>query len=402
MDETQTLYRNLRALPPTAWILFGGTFLNKFGTFVVPFLALYLTSRGFTFAQAGIAIGAYGVGNVFATIIGGHLADHIGRRKTIILSMFSGAATMMMLSQAASYPSILAASALCGLAGEFYRPASSALLADLVPAANRVTAYSAYRMAINAGFAFGPATAGFLAGRGYFWLFAGDAATSALFGLVAIFALPEVPHPPENRGSWLEASRTLLADRRLLRVLLAALGIALVFFQMNCTFGLAVTGAGLSLREYGLLLSMNGAMVVLIELPLTTITTRHPPLSVIALGYLVIGIGFALTAFASTLAAFAACIAIFTFGEMAAMPVTSAYVAGLSPRHMRGRYMGAYGLTWTVAQVVGPGLGMALFSRSAPVYWAACGAIGIASAALAARASAISAAPEAAPSAAGK
>ena len=43
----------LRALPRPAWILFLGTFLNKFGTFVLPFLTLYLTQRGFTLSDAG-------------------------------------------------------------------------------------------------------------------------------------------------------------------------------------------------------------------------------------------------------------------------------------------------------------------------------------------------------------
>ena len=48
--------------------------------------------------------------------------------------MFSGAIAMMLLSQAHTLPSILALAALAGLTGEMYRPASSALLADLVPA----------------------------------------------------------------------------------------------------------------------------------------------------------------------------------------------------------------------------------------------------------------------------
>lgn len=80
------LWSNLRALPRPAWILFLGTFLNKFGAFVVPFLALYLTRRGHSPAQTGLAIGAYGVGNLAASLLGGHLADKIGRRKTVVLS----------------------------------------------------------------------------------------------------------------------------------------------------------------------------------------------------------------------------------------------------------------------------------------------------------------------------
>jgi MFS family permease len=378
-----SLHTQLRALPPAAWILFFGTFLNKFGSFVVPFLALYLTRKGYSIAQAGVAIGAYGVGNVLATIMGGHLADHFGRRKTIVLSMFSGAAAMMLLSQASQFPVILVLAALAGLTGEFYRPASSALLADLVPAANRVTAYSAYRMALNAGFAFGPATAGFIAGHGFFWLFAGDAATSALFGIVALFALPESGPSSEQKAGWVEAGRTLLGDRRLHRFLLGAFGVALIFFQMNSTFGVAVLDSGFSPKVYGLLLSVNGALVVVAELPLTTITQRFRPASVIALGYLVIGLGFGLGVFAHSIPAFALCVGIFTVGEMCAMPVSSAFVAGLAPPHLRGRYMGTYGLTWTLAQVIGPGLGLALFAATPAGFWLIGGIIGVISAAVA-------------------
>lgn len=383
MTKNPTLFTSLRALPPVAWILFAGTFLNKFGSFVVPFLALYLTQKGYSVAQTGIAIGAYGIGNVVATLVGGHLADSIGRRKTIALSMFSGAAAMLMLSQARGFPAILALAALAGLTGEFYRPASSALLADLVPAAHRVTAYSAYRLAINAGFAFGPATAGFIAGHGYFWLFAGDAGTSALFGIVALAALPEIARPAERGAGWIESSRALCSDKRLHRVLLASFFIALIFFQMSSTFGLAVMNTGFSPKVYGALLSMNGVLIVFLELPLTTVSRRFQPIAAMALGYLFVGIGFGIGALATTVTGFAVCVIVFTLGEMFAMPVASAYVAGLSPAHMRGRYMGTYGLTWTTAQVLGPALGMALFSANATAFWLAGGALGLASAVIA-------------------
>src|SRR5436189_2702061 len=126
--------------------------------------------------------------------------------------MCSAAITMMLLSQARSLSAIVLLTALTGLAGELYRPASSALLADLVPAGQRVTAFSAYRIAFNAGWAFGPATAGFLAERGYFWLFVGDAATSALFRLVALFALPRGVRRRTNDTGWSAALRVLGAD----------------------------------------------------------------------------------------------------------------------------------------------------------------------------------------------
>ncbi|HEV7925703.1 MAG TPA: MFS transporter [Verrucomicrobiae bacterium] len=377
-----TLLSRLRALPRPAWILFLGTFLNKFGTFVMPFLTLYLTQRGFSLGAAGLAISAYGLGGLMASALGGHLADAIGRRKTIALSMFSVAAAMMLLSQSRSLPLIIVATWLAALTGELYRPASSALLADLVPPELRVTAYAAYRMAFNAGFAFGPATAGFLAARGYFWLFAGDAATSVLFGLIALAALPSDVPIRHEESHWGDDMKTLARDGKFLRVLCGAFCIALVFLQYISTYSLHVTRLGFPAATYGLILSLNGVLVVLCELPLTSVTRRFPSRLVMAAGYLLVGAGFSLNAFAHSVPALVACVVIFTFGEMVSMPVSSAYVAGLAPEHLRGRYMGTYSLTWSAALIVAPQWGLRLFNASPVALWLTCGALAILAAAI--------------------
>ena len=376
MNREPTLLASLPALPQPAWILCFGTFLNKFGAFVVPFLTLYLTSRGCTVGETGLAIGAYGVGNMASSLLGGHLADKLGRRKTIVLSMFSGAVVMMLLSQARSLPAIIALTALTGLTNEFYRPASTALLADLVPPGQRITAFAALRVAFNAGFAFGPATAGFLAAFGYFWLFAGDAATSVLFGLVAWFALPRGGRGEQANASWGEALRVLRRNRKLHQLLLANFAIGLLFFQMASTFGLHVIHLGFSAATYGSIVSLNGALVVFFELPLTTVTRRFPMRRVMAAGYLVCGLGYALNFFAHTVPALVGCMILFTLGEMVMMPMSSAYLANLAPPDMRGRYMGVSGLTWGLALIIGPAAGMKLFESSPAAYWLACGALG--------------------------
>lgn len=373
---------NLRALPPTAWVLFFGMFLNKFGAFVVPFLALYLTRSGYTLADAGLAIGAYGVGNFIASLVGGHLADTIGRRKTILLSLFLGAGMMLLLSQAHTLPTIIVLVTLTGLAGEFYRPACSALLADLVPPEQRVTAFAAYRMSFNAGWAFGPATAGFLAAKGFLWLFVGDAATSLLFGLVALMALPRDNMVAQHQQGWGDALNVIRRDRKFHQVLLASLAIGFVFMQMSSTFGVQVTRLGFSAATYGALISLNGLIVVFCELPLTTITQRLPARRVLAAGYLLVGGGFALNAVAHTIPTLTASVIIFTLGEMVSMPVASAYVSNLAPARLRGRYMGFHGLNWALALVVAPALGMKLMATHVMFLWLGCGLMGLLAAAI--------------------
>jgi len=384
-EKDASLRENLRALPRGAWILFFGTFLNKFGTFVVPFLAIYMTRLGYSTAQAGLPIAGYGVGTLAACLLGGSLADRIGRRKTIVLSMFSAAVAMLCLSQARGLIPIVLFAALAGLTGELYRPASSALLADLVPAGQRVTAYAAYRMSFNAGWAFGPATAGLLAKYSFDWLFIGDAATSVLYGLVAWFALPNGLRGARQAGTLVETFRALRDDRRLRQVVAASFVIGLVFVQVFSTMSLEITRGGFSPATYGLIISVNGALVVLCELPLTTITKRYPARRVIALGFLLIGAGFCSNLLPRTLPLLFLTTTVFTFGEMISMPVSGAYVADLAPADRRGLYMGTYGMVWAATFVFGPSLGLSLFSYNRTLLWLGCGVLGVVAAAIIAR-----------------
>ncbi len=378
-----TLFESLRTLPRAAWILFAGTFLNRFGGFVVPFLTLYLTGRGYSVTSAGLAVSAYGAGTFCASLVGGHLADHLGRRETIVLSMFGAAMVMLLLSQAQALAMIAALTFLTGLVSESYRPASSALLTDLVPAGQRLTAFAALRVTFNAGFALGPTTAGLLAAYGYIWLFVGDALSSALFGLIALLALPRRHQRSASGGAkWSEVLTVVWRDKGFQQLLLANFAVSLVFMQMASTFGLFVKQLGFSAAIYGAIISLNGALIVFCELPLTAFTRRFPTRRVMAVGYVLIGGGFALNHFAHSLPALVACMAIFTLGEMLALPMASAYVADLAPAHMRGRYMGVNGMTWALALIIGPVLGMKLLAWNAAAYWLACGALGLLAAAV--------------------
>ena len=376
-EKNASLRENLTALPRGAWILFFGTFLNKFGTFVVPFLAIYMTQLGYSIAKAGLPIAAYGIGTLGACLLGGSLADRIGRRKTIVLSMFSAAVAMLCLSQARGLPLIILFSGIAGLTGELYRPASSALLADLVPSGQRVTAYAAYRMAFNAGWAFGPATAGLLAKKSFTLLFVGDAATSVLYGLVAWFALPTGLRGARAAGSLIESLRVLRSDKRLRQVVFACLTIGVVFVQVFSSMSLQITASGFSPSTYGLIISFNGLLVVLCELPLTSITKHYPARRVIAIGFLLIGVGFASNLLVRTLPLLMLTTCLFTLGEMISMPVTGAYVADLAPESRRGLYMGIYGMVWAAAFVFGPTLGTFLFAINPTILWLSCGVLGL-------------------------
>ena len=269
------------------------------------------------------------------------------------------------------------------MVSELYRPAATALIGDLVQPEQRLAAFGMYRFAINLGFAIGPATAGFLADRSFFYLFAGDAVTSFVYGIVALVALPHGVRSSGKDEKPAEGVRVALRDRRFVFFLAATLFLTLVEFQVHSTFPLHIAKLGYAPTIYGVLISINGVMIVLFELLITSWTQRFPPQPLIALGYSLTGIGYAMTGIADSVPFLAFTVTIWTLGEMTWAPVTGAYVTGLAPERYRGRYMGLWHSTFSLGMLLGPFLGTLLYAKSPAALWITCLAVGLVAAALA-------------------
>jgi MFS family permease len=380
----KTLRQNVRGLPREVWILYCGTFVNRLGTFVLPFITLYLTSRGYSVPQAGLGLAGYGLGAIGAQAVGGLLADRIGRRNTIVVSMLGGATLTLSLVWVEGLWPIVLVVMLLGFFGELYRPASSALVADLVAPEARVAAFSVYRMMINIGFACGLALGGILAGESYHLLFIGDAITSGLFACIALVALPHGTRTSKrDERHRVSAGRSIAADKGFLLVLGAVFVTAAIYMQNATTFALHVTDLGYSTRVYGFLLAMNGVLVVLFELPISAWTQHRRRTHMIALGAVLVGLGFAELAFVKAVPGLLMMVVIWTLGEIIESPATSAFVADRAPSHARGRYQGALGMMYASAAVVGPLVGTSIYHLSPTALWIGCGVAGFGAAALA-------------------
>lgn len=365
-----TLLQDLAALPAQYWILFSGTLVNRFGHFVIPFLAIYLRQRGYDGHVLGLTLGAYGAGALIAGIIGGYLADRIGRKPTMLISCGGSALFMLLLSQAEGVPALVTITFMNGLMVAMYSPAAGALIADLVPHHLRVRAFSCQRLAINLGFALGMATAGFMATKSFMALFIVDAATTLILGLTILFGLKARPLVSTGTDGWGHALKHMRGNVPFQFAAVASFLIAVVFWQMSSSYGLHTTeGAGLSERTYGLLMALNGILIVLVELPLTSFTRRFSPVKIMAIGYTLIGIGMGLNALGATLSLLVISMVVFTIGEMIALPISSSYMAALAPDEMRGRYQGVMALTWSAATMLGPSIGLALYGNSPALLW---------------------------------
>ncbi len=113
----------------------------------------------------------------------------------------------------------------------------------------------------------------------------------------------------------------------------------------------------ISENQYGLIPTVNGLMVIFLQVSVTKRTKHFRPLAMITLGMFLYAIGTGTVAFASGFWGFMLSIVIVTIGELIIVPTSSAYVANRAHPEMRGRFMGIYNLAWSFARGVGPVFG---------------------------------------------
>lgn len=331
----------LRSLPGRVWIVSLGILVNRVGNFLPVFIVLYLTGRGYSVGAAGFVLGVSGLGNVLGNAVGGYLADKIGRRWTIVLSAVTTAGLTAIAPSLGPFPIIVAVVGLIGVTSQIYRPAAAAVLLDSVATnQQRLAAFAVFRFAMNIGAAVGGVIGGVLASTSYVELFLGNAAACLLFGVVVAVLLRDAPQPrsdqddADTQADRAVGYRQALADRTLVRFLLMTVVAEFVYIQSTVGLPLHVRHVGLSAGDFGLLIGLNGLLVLVLELPITGAVSRYRPEYVLAIGNLLIGVGLALTGFMTGMVLLSAMVLMWTLGEMMSSSVANAYLGSLAPPRM--------------------------------------------------------------------
>ncbi len=376
----------LGGLSPVFWTLLAGMFVNRLATFVATFLALYLVrERGFAPDAAGRIVALFGLGILVAGPLGGTLADAIGRRRTMLLSFVLGALSVGAIGFVRA-PALLALfTFLAAATSELYRPAMSAAIADVVPVADRTRAWGLAYWAMNLGWTFGLLLGGAIAARSFTALFLVDAATSLAFALIVARRVPETRPPGTHVHSPLAGLARVFADGPFVAFLALNLVALAVFVQFQLAAPLDMSAHGLGPGTFAALLSLNGLGVVLLQPLVGPALARRDGAHVLAVSALLIGSGFGVNALAGwlpPLPVYLTGVALWTAGEVVGFPAAAAIVANLAPPELRGRYQGAFSMSWGVAFTIAPVLAGEVLTRfGARALWTGCLGVGVAVAA---------------------
>lgn len=397
-------HRSLFGLPMLYWGLWLAILILWMGRFVTSFLSIYLVSDlHIDEGVVGTVISMYGFGSIVGCLFGGALSDRFGRRPMIIVGELGAAATLLLVSVLANPVALGAALFLYGVISSLANPAIAAYIADVVPSDHRQRAYTLQSWAINFGYAIGPVIANQLVRISYSLMFYVEAAVLAAVtvlliaffrgarahGLLSADEQNPASGSPGSNGtdvvsdgaattgaSMLRNYRHVLSDMPFLAFVALMLGYFIVYFQSTSSLPIAMTNLGMGTGEYSILLTINGGMLCLLQIPMMKLFRRMGNSRVLVCGVAVTVVGYAVQIVADSWGGFAFATVLWTLGELGTFPIATTMVAAMAPVQARGTYQGVYNVMQSLSIAMAPLAGGWIISHlGGRVLWIICTAV---------------------------
>lgn len=355
---------SFQGLSKEIWLLSSVLLINRAGTMVLPFLSVYLTQQlGFSLGQTGWVMSSFGAGSVLGAYLGGKLVDRIGFYETQFWALFSSGFFFIALGYVQSFYIVCAVVFLSSTLADSFRPANFAAIAAYSRQDNRTRAVALLRLAINLGWAVGPAAGGLIAvAYGYGWLFWVDGLTCILAALFFRAALPKkfLEAEEEEEAEPEKGPVRVLHDRKYLFFLLLALLNAVAFMQLFSTLPVFFKQEiSLDEGQIGRLMAVNGLLVAVVEMPLIYLLERRfRPVQIIMIGTVLIGTAYLLFNVFGTFGGVAlASMLTLTVGEILSLPFIATMAMNFTNKRNRGAYMGWFSAIYSISHILAPNLG---------------------------------------------
>ncbi len=353
--------QSYKDLSKDIWLLSLVMFVNRSGAMVLPFLSIYLNlEKGLSFSQCGIIMAFFGLGSVSGALIGGWLTDLIGYYRVMLISLLLSSASFLMVMNLNSFASLCFGFFAISLIADMFRPANLTAIEAFSKPQNLTRSIGLIRLAINLGYAFGPFLGGYVASiLGYNFLFIFNAISTCSAGIIFYSFFKNKKKKIEKHDDTDEViiKKQPWHDIPYLAYLSLWFVIATVFLLFIYVVPLYYkSGLGFDESLVGLVMGLNGLIIFLIEMPLIFFLERYfRPVSLIVIGGILIGISFfAFPIFPHALTAALVFTLVITIGEILSFPFSNTYAMTFSNERNRGKYMGFYTVTFSLAHVVAP------------------------------------------------
>jgi predicted MFS family arabinose efflux permease len=373
------------------WLLSLATFVNRAGTMVIPFIALYLAEDlSFSLTQVGWVMTSFGFGSTIGSWAGGKLSDKFSFYQVMVVSLLLTGICFIFLFQFKSFSNVCFAIFILMIIADSFRPASFAAISAYSKQENRVRSISLIRLAINLGFSMGPAVGGFLIyNYGYEWLFYIDGVTCISASMLIILLLApkkRAKRNPEKKVENVSSTKSVWTDRPYLLLIFIVFLIDIIFIQVFANVPLFYREVHLlGENTIGWLLAMNGILILIFEMPLVSYLEHRKinKLGILAFSCVLIAASYFSLNFGVFFIILLINMVLITFGEMLGFPFSNSFAIDRAPGNRVGEYMGLYTVAFSASHIIGPNIGLRISDHYGfETSWYVMGVIGIIAAVL--------------------
>ncbi|TGD57883.1 MDR family MFS transporter [Flavobacterium humi] len=356
---------SFRGFSREIWILTLMTFINRAGTMVLPFLSKYLKEDlHFSYSEISWILVCFGAGSMIGSWLGGKLSDKIGFYRIMIFSLFTSGIAFFILQFITSFTGLCISMFVIMVIADMFRPAMFVSLGAYAKKENRTRALTLVRLAINLGFAAGPAMGGLIimniGYKGLFWV---DGATCILAILIFWLNVKEKKKSKftdkEHPGEIL--THSVFKDKPFWIFLGCCTITGILFFQLFTTIPL-YHKEQFNLTEFqtGLLLMMNGLLIFFLEMPIVSYVERKHlnKVRIVIYGALFMAISLFLMLINTWAGILIIMMLFMTFGEMFAFPFSNSFAMSRAPKGHEGRYMAIFTMSYSLAHIASAKMGL--------------------------------------------
>lgn len=347
-------------MPRAVWLLVIGMAINVTGSsFLWPLNTIYINGElGKSLTVAGIVLMINSIATIIGSLFGGTVFDKIGGYKSILLGSTISMVALVGINLWNSFVPYTIFLALSGFGGGIIFPAMYALAGTVWPEGGRKT-FNAIYVAQNVGVALGAALAGVVAGISFQFAFLGNLVLLTVFFFIALFGYKNLKESPKKEKTKVAVTEKNYAP--MISLLTVCVGFLLCwvgYIQWQTTIATYTQEINISLEQYSLLWTINGAMIVFCQPLIAPIIKRLKTLKLqILVGLVIFMTSFIVTSFAEQFTMFVAGMVILTIGEMFVWPAIPTIASQLAPEGREGFYQGVVNSVGTIGKMIGPILG---------------------------------------------
>lgn len=357
--------RSFEGLSREVWLLSLVMLINRTGMMVLPFLSVFLhNAHGFSLRYTGLAMGFFGAGSIAGAWLGGVLTDRFGFFKVQMGSLILSGLMFLILLTGDSFIFFCTVLFFTSLITDSFRPANLSAIGAYSKMENRTRSLSLIRMAVNLGFAVGPAVGGFLiVWQGYKSIFWINAAGMFIAAIVMYNSL----HGKEPRKEGSEETDAVTVQRHspfkdptFVLLLISMLLTVLAFVQLLSTIPVHFKEIGFDEDAIGLFMAYSCMIIVIFEMPLIYLLERRYSLHLLmAGGAVMIAAGYlSLIILPVPIIAVLGYMTAISFGEIITFPTANSQALALAGKKRAGKYMGLFTMTFSLSFVLAPTVGM--------------------------------------------